>query len=94
MENDDFVFTTDNLLENIDKLGGWSCYGLASWALSYYFPELYNDETDEHPEVAKEVELLESLGCEYWVDLIKKYQKEVGYDPKEGIFDRGAVNAY
>lgn len=72
-----FVFTPENLIDNIDKLGPWSAYSLASEALQHYFPEEYAD--DAWVPVQREVELLRKLGCELWRDAIIKYQKEVGY---------------
>lgn len=74
----DFIFTPENLLDNLDKLGAWSSYGLASIALQHYFPEEYdqNDGCDTN----REVELLEKLGVHYWQDAIVKYHKEIGYE--------------
>ena len=86
-----FVFTPENLLENIDKLGAWSAYGLAIEALRYYFPDEY--DADEVCDIQKEVELLTRLGCQGWQDAVEKYQKEVGYDAPNG-FNQDAVNEY
>lgn len=74
----DFIFTPENLLDNLHKLGAWSSYGLASIALQHYFPEEYdqNDGCDTN----REVELLEKLGVNYWQDAIVKYHKEIGYE--------------
>lgn len=83
----EFVFTPDNIIENIEKLGAWSAYGLASSALKHYFPDEY-DEND-FCEVDKEIELMRSLGCESWQDVIKKYSSEIGY---EYPFNPDAVN--
>ncbi len=74
----DFVFTSDNLIENIEKLGAWSAYGLASSALQHYFPNKY--DVDGNCDTIKEVELCERLGCNTWQEVIIKYQMEVGYD--------------
>jgi len=88
MKTKKIKFTPKNLIKNIKKLGAWSVYGLASEALQYYFP----DEYDEHDfcESKREVELLESLGCNYWQDVVIKYQKEIGYKS----FCDGYVNEY
>lgn len=72
-----FVFTSENLLDNLDKLGGWSAYALACEALQHYFPEEYDE--NGHCEIQREVELTEKLECNTWVDLIKKFHAEVGY---------------
>ena len=83
-------FTPENLIENIDKIGPWSIYGLAVEALRHYFPEKY-EIIDYDPSVMEELEMVNSLGCECWQDLIIKYQKENGYDALDG-FDEGFVN--
>ena len=87
---DDFIFTADNLMENIDKLGPWSAYGLAGEALQYYFPNEYDE--NGYCDTDREIELLHSLGCKYWQDAIKKYHREVGYSPGPNGFNPGAVN--
>lgn len=84
----EFVFTPENLLDNLDKLGCWSTYGLASDALSHYFPEEYKDE-DNQPSTIREIELVHELGLEYWEDVIRKYHTEIGW--KEA-FNPEAVN--
>jgi hypothetical protein len=89
-----FIFTTKNLIKNLKKLGPWSSYGLATTALAHYFPDLYDEEIGKCPEVHEEVELLLRLGCISWQNLIKKYHLEVGYNPKDGIFNPDAVNRY
>lgn len=89
-----FIFTVENLLDNLDKLGPWSMYALASEALSFYYPDLYNDETGECPEVMEEVELTKKLGCQYWDELVIKFHKEIGYKPLDGIFSSDYVNVY
>jgi hypothetical protein len=86
---EEFKFTPDNLIDNLDKLGGWSAYGLASEALQHYFPDEYLE--DESPSVEKEIELVKKLGLNYWDEVIIKYHKEVGY---KGEFNPGAVNEY
>lgn len=80
-------FTPKNLIENLDKLGGWSAYGLASQALQHYFPEAYRDGFCLP---SNEVELLPLIGCEYWQDVIIKYHKEVGYK----YLNHDVVNEY
>lgn len=82
-------FTPENLLKNLNKLGGWSAYGLASQALRHYFPEEYSE--DKFTSTQREVELLRKLGCRWWTDAIKKYHKEVGY---KGEFDPAYVNEF
>lgn len=78
----EFQFTPSNLIENIDKLGALSAYGLASIALEYYFPEEIEEESIS---TEKQIELLEKLGCDTWQDVIIKYQNEIGYDAPNGF---------
>lgn len=40
----ELIITSDNLIENIDKIGAWSIYGLANIALQHYFPFVYEDD--------------------------------------------------
>ena len=75
-----FAFTSENLIANIDKLGPWSAYGMASSALAHYFTEKYDEEKGINPSVSEEVDLMQSLGIDNWHDLIIKYHNEVGYD--------------
>ena len=89
--NENFPFTPENLLSNLDKIGAWSSYGLASYALQHYFPEEYSE--DGYTSTEREVELLHKLGCNYWQDAIKKYHKEVGYTTNN-LCDTDYVNAY
>ena len=56
-----FVFTPENIIANIDKLGAWSAYGLASVALRHYFPEEYDENGD--CSIRREMELVKKLGC-------------------------------
>ena len=84
-------FTPENLIENIQVLGAWSAYGLASEALEYYYPLAYKDN-DCILGVRREVELLNKLYCYSWQDIIIKYQNEVGYNCKE--FNKDLVNEY
>ena len=91
MENNTFIFTTENLLANLDKLGAWSAYGLASEALQYYFPDSYDENGD--CDTMREAELLTELGCKYWQDAIIKYHNEVGYIAPNG-FNPMCVNEY
>lgn len=86
-----FQFTPENLIENIHRIGAWSAYGLASCALQHYFPESYDEGGYCDP--MDECKLLEKLGCQYWEDVIVKYQKEVGYNAPQG-FDTDCVNEY
>jgi ABC-type antimicrobial peptide transport system ATPase subunit len=71
-------FTPENLLSNLDKLGAWSLYGLATDALKHYFP----DEYDEYGycETRREIELVYKLGCKSWNDVVIKYHNEISYD--------------
>lgn len=81
-----FLFTPENLLDNLDKLGGWSSYGLACIALAHYFPDLYDDEDGRSgPDVLEECKLIDQLGCRTWHDVIVKFQTEVGYDAPHGF---------
>ena len=89
-----FVFTTKNLIRNIDKLGAWSAYGLAADALHYYFPKEYRMGRNVNDMIIREGELCVKLGCDTWQDVIVKYHKEVGYKPKNGIFNPKAVNRF
>ena len=85
-----FIFTPENLLDNLEQLGAWSSYGLASSALQHYFPEEYEDESAS---TEREVELLAKLGGTYWQDAIIKYHKEIGYKPQV-LSNTDYVNAY
>lgn len=87
---DKFVFTSENLLDNLDKLGGWSMYGLASDALQHYFPEVYDNDEPYNPTVQQEVDLVHKLGLKYWDDVVRKYHNEVGYKN----FNPECVNEY
>lgn len=87
METTEFIFTPENLLENLDKLGPWSEYYLASLALQHYFPEEYILEGN--PSTQKELDLVIKLGFQYWGEVVEKYHKEVGYD---GPFNPDYVN--
>lgn len=85
------IITPENLIENLENIGPWSAYGLASTALLHYFPEEYNE--DGYCSTEKELELCKKLGCDSWQDVIIKYQKEVGYKASDG-FNPNAVNQY
>jgi hypothetical protein len=84
-------YTPENIIKNLDKIGPWSAYGLARIALKHYFPDEYDE--DGECNVTRECELMDSLGCMYWHDLIRKFQNEVGYNAPDG-FDEGFVNAH
>lgn len=86
-----FIFTPENIIDNIDKLGPWSAYGLASTALQHYFPDEYDEEGNCNEGSGREVELCRKLSCNYWQDIIIKFQKEVGYNAPNG-FDTTFVN--
>ena len=86
-----FLFTPENLLHNLERLGPWSAYGLASEALQHYFPDAYDE--DGYCDTCEEVKLLDKLGCQYWHDAIIKYHKEVGYVAPNG-FNPDAVNEF
>jgi len=86
-----FLFTPENLLDNLDKLGAWSSYGLASGALQHYFPDEYDE--DGYCETSKECALVAKLGCKTWQDVIVKYHTEIGYQAPNG-FNPEAVNEF
>jgi hypothetical protein len=90
----EFLFTKENLIENISKVGVWSAYGLAQEALRYYFPDEYEEDGECLGGVQRELELLEKLGCNSWQEVIIKYHREVGYKPKGGRFNPLAVNLF
>jgi hypothetical protein len=89
LNTEKFVFTRDNFIDNLEKIGVWSIYGLASEALQYYFPEEYDE--DGHCDSLKEIELADKLGCQYWQDVVIKYHNEVGY---KFPFDPEYVNEF
>jgi hypothetical protein len=91
MDKERFIFTHENLLANIDKLGAWSAYGLASEALRHYFPDEYDE--DGNCDTMREVELMAKMGFSKWQDAIIKYQKEVGYVAPDG-FNTEVVNEF
>ena len=86
------IFTPQNLIQEIKKIGAWSAYGLATEALQYYFPEEYNEDGDCIEGAKKECELLYKLDCNSWQDVIIKYQNEIRYKCKE--FNQIAVNEH
>jgi hypothetical protein len=88
----EFFITSENLIENLKKIGPWSSYGLAVEALRHYFPNEYQEY--ESPPVQREVEMLKEIGCEYWQDAIIKYQNEVGYKTGPEGFNPDAVNKF
>ena len=83
------TITTENLIENLPKLGNWSIFSLAEQALRHYFPSEF--ECDYY-EVSKIVELKKRLGCTTWIEVIEKYHTEIGYKPEGGVFNVEAVN--
>jgi hypothetical protein len=90
-----FVFTPDNLIENIEKVGAWSSYGLASAALQHYFPSEYDENGNCEKGVIREIELCNMLDCKYWQDVIIKFQNEVGYKvTNPNGFSPDCVNEY
>jgi len=88
MSNDRFIFTPDNLIDNVHKLGGWSAYGMAEEAINYYYPYIAEIE-DVQKRIDKEVEAIGLLGGNCWQDVIVKYHREVGY---KGEFNPDCVN--
>jgi hypothetical protein len=84
------IITTENLIENLPKLGGWSLFSLAESAIQHYFPSEF-DEND-YCETRRVVELMRKLGCITWIQVIEKYHTEVGYKPEGGVFNVEAVN--
>lgn len=87
----DLNITPENLIENIEKIGPWSIYGLATYALQHYFPNEYDE--DDSCDTQREVQLLYELGFDCWQDVVIKYQKEVGYNAPYG-FNPDAVNEF
>lgn len=75
------VFTPENLIENMDKLGPWSARVLFEEAMEHYFPEEWGDG----PKDWLFLELPEQLGCETWQDVVRKYHTEIGYSTLAGI---------
>jgi 3-phenylpropionate/cinnamic acid dioxygenase small subunit len=92
-DTEQFIFTPDNLLDNLDKLGAWSSYGLAEEAIYHYFPHVKRIR-DTARQIQEMCRISEVMGNYQWQDWIKKYQKEVGYKRPTGFFDEGAVNQY
>lgn len=90
LTKDEFVFTPDNLLDNLHRVGYKSTYGLASIAIAHYYPEIGELE-DPIFRINKEVAAIEKLGCKTWEDVITKYHTEVGY---KGPFKTESVNEY
>ena len=84
--------TTDNLIENLPKIGAWSSYSLASEALQFYFPKEYDKEGDCILGTKREMDLCFKLECNSWQDVIIKYHKEIGYKRKQNIFQKIEVN--
>ena len=89
--NKQFVFTPENLIKNIKKIGPWSAFGLAEEAMFHYFPHIkrMRDTAKQIGEMAR----ISSLFEMDWGDWIVKYQKEVGYDAPNG-FGREYVNEF
>ena len=90
-------FTEQNLIDNIEKLGPWSSYGLAVEALRHYFPQEFDLSEDgdffHQKGTLEEVKLMEKLGCHYWHELVIKYHNEFGFKGNEnGAFDKRCVN--
>jgi len=83
------IFTPDNLIENIDKIGAWSIFSLAETALQHYYPNEFDE--DGECETTRCAELVNEMGLNYWQDVVIKYQNEVGYKCKE--FSTDYVNA-
>ena len=87
--------TPDNLIENIEKLGGWSLYGLASTALKHWFPNEYDEDGNCIAGLDREIELCSKIGCDLWSDVVIKFQNEVGYNvTNPNGFSPDAVNEY
>lgn len=86
----EFIFTPENLLENLKKLGPWSSFYLAEKSIEYYHPEC------KEMDMVKKIDYMASLKCKgkkntNWHDWIVRYQKEVGYKSR---FSPKYVNAY
>lgn len=85
-------YTPQELIDELPNIGPWSAYYLAEIALIHYFPEIKPKSEHDYIDVMILVEKLHELGCNYWHDVIKKYQEEVGYSPKGGVFCSSLVN--
>jgi len=85
------IFTKENLIENLDKVGPWSMLCLAEEAVEHYFP--WDDEYGSR-EVKETVKLVKQLGYENFQDLVEKFHTDVGYKPEEGTFNSDCINQY
>lgn len=83
--------TPENLASKVDDLGGWSSWHLAEKALKHYHPEKYGKYNTAGDPV-KDAQILESMGFEYWKDVILKYHQEVGYTQED--LDPELVNEF
>jgi hypothetical protein len=89
---EDILFTTENLLDNLDQLGAWSSFGLAEEAIKYYYPDEFHEENGCPS--GRVAELLHEMGFRFWHEVIQKYHTEVGYKPLNGVFNTDAVNKF
>ncbi len=78
---------TENIIENIDKIGAWSLYGLAETAINHFYPEYKKLYSEDRP--AESASIMAKL-CDDWHGIVVKYQKEVGYKK----FRKGYVNEF
>lgn len=76
-------YTPENVIQNLENIGSWSTFYLAEIALKHYFPEEFDKNGD--CSAGKLVMLNSKLGCDYWQDVIIKYQNEIGYDNSDFI---------
>lgn len=86
-----FKFTPKNLLDNIDRLGPWSCFALAEHAILHYFPRMKKIKG-----TAEQICKMAELSTKYemcWQDWIILYQLDIGYDAPNG-FNSDYVNEH
>jgi hypothetical protein len=72
----DFVFTPDNLIDNLDRLGPWSTFALAEEAMLHYFPSL------EFKDMVERISRMAAICCKYemcWQDMVLLYHLDKGY---------------
>lgn len=69
-----FVFTPENLIDNLDKIGGWSLLSLSETAIAYYHPHLKPKDEFER------MDIVQMINAEPdWYDVVKRYHLEIGY---------------
>lgn len=86
------VFTSENIIDNIEKIGPWSLYGLAEEAIHHYKPWIKYVQ-DPNKKITYQINAMVKMGCNTWGEMVIKYQKEVGYgDARE--FNPDYINEY